>query len=98
VIILLYKDKNYWWILGFKSLPKYSSDDFFSVISKRYEQASTIITTNKDFDAWNDIFENPVFTKATVDRAMHHAEVFHIKGMSYRTRARNQIKNEAKVG
>ena len=71
--------------LGFKTLPKYSSDDFFSVISKRYEQASTIITTNKDFDVWEDVFEDKVLTKAIVDRVMHHANIFYIKGISYRT-------------
>lgn len=72
--------------LGFKQLPKYSSDDFFNVISKRYEKASTIITTNKDFDNWVDIFEDKVLTKAIVDRVMHHAEVFYIRGTSYRTK------------
>lgn len=72
--------------LGFKTLPKYSSDDFFNLISKRYEKASTIITTNKNFDSWVEIFEDQVLTKAIVDRVMHHAEVFYIKGISYRTK------------
>lgn len=81
--------------LGFKKLPKYSSDDFFSVISKRYENKSTIITTNKDLDGWNDIFEEEVLTRAIIDRVMHHAYIFNIKGKSYRTK---KLKNEDKMG
>lgn len=70
--------------LGFKQLPKYSTDDFFSVISKRYEYKSTIITTNKELSEWNDIFDEEVLTRAIVDRVMHHAYTFNIKGKSYR--------------
>jgi len=55
--------------LGFKTLPKYSADDFFNVISKRYENKSTIITTNKEFESWNNIFEDEELTRAIVDRA-----------------------------
>jgi len=80
--------------LGFKSLPKYSTDDFFNVISKRYENKATIITTNKNFDKWNDIFEDEVLTKAIVDRVMHHATIFYIKGLSYRARkTKNEVQN-----
>jgi len=70
--------------LGFKQLPKYSTDDFFNVISKRYEQKSTIITTNKEIGDWDDIFDEPVLTRAIVDRLLHHAVIFNIKGNSYR--------------
>ena len=66
--------------LGFKQLPKYSTDDFFSLISKRYENKATIITTNKEIACWNDIFDEPVLTRAIVDRVMHHACLFNIKG------------------
>ena len=70
--------------LGFKQLPKYSSDDFFAIISKRYEHKSTIITTNKEIQEWNDIFDEEVLTRAIVDRLMHHASIFNIRGKSYR--------------
>ena len=70
--------------LGFKQLPKYSSDDFFAIISKRYEHKSTIITTNKEIEDWNDIFDEEVLTKAIVDRLMHYVSIFNIKGKSYR--------------
>ncbi len=76
--------------LGFKQLPKYSSDDFFSVISKRYENKSTIITTNKELSEWNDIFDEEMLTRAIVDRLIHYATIFNIKGKSYRMK---KIKN-----
>ena len=70
--------------LGFKQLPKYSTDDFFNVISKRYEHKSTIITTNKTIEEWNDIFDEPVLTKAIVDRILHHSSIITINGKSFR--------------
>jgi DNA replication protein DnaC len=84
--------------LGFKSLPKYSSDDFFNVISKRYETGSIIITTNKVLDEWNDIFEEAVLTNAILDRLIHHSVIFNIRGKSYRSRQLKQIKEEVKMG
>ena len=80
--------------LGFKQLPKYSTDDFFNVISKRYETKSTIITTNKIIDQWNDIFDEQVLTRAIVDRIMHHASIISINGKSFRMKTKNQNKNE----
>lgn len=82
--------------LGFKQLPKYSTDDFFSIISKRYEYKSTIITTNKELSQWNDIFDEPVLTRAIVDRVMHHVSLFNIKGKSYRMK-KNYYKEGVKM-
>ena len=79
--------------LGFKQLPKYSTDDFFNVISKRYEHKSTIITTNKVIEEWNDIFDETVLTTAIVDRLLHHSSVITIKGKSFRMK--NNKKKEA---
>lgn len=79
--------------LGFKQIPKYSTDDFFSVIAKRYETKATIITTNKPVDEWNDIFDEEVLTKAMVDRIMHHVFLINIKGNSYRMKNNSGGKN-----
>lgn len=76
--------------LGFKQLPKYSADDFFTVISKRYENKSTIITTNKDFADWNEIFADELLSRAIIDRVMHHSYIMNINGKSYRM---NKSKN-----
>jgi len=77
--------------MGFKKIPAYSGDDFFEVISKRYEKGSVIITTNKSFDSWGDIFADPVLASAIIDRIVHYSTIINIKGLSYR---RKDIKNK----
>jgi DNA replication protein DnaC len=72
--------------LGFKALPSYSADDFFDVISKRYEKGSCIITTNKNFEQWGDIFTDNILASAILDRMVHHSKIFKINGPSYRTK------------
>ena len=56
--------------LGFKKLPRYSADDFFEVIARRYETGSLIITTNKPFDKWGDIFTDTTMALAILDRVV----------------------------
>jgi len=72
--------------LGIKKIPGYSADDFFEVISKRYEKGSVIITTNKTFEQWTDIFSDAVLASAIIDRVVHHSVVIRINGKSYRTK------------
>lgn len=81
--------------LGFKKLPSYSADDFFEVISKRYEKGSCIITTNKSFEQWGDIFADQVLSSAILDRLIHYATIFKINGPSYRTKTlKGNVNNE----
>jgi DNA replication protein DnaC len=72
--------------LGFKKLPGYSADDFFEVISKRYEKGSVIVTTNKAFEQWGDIFADNVLASAILDRIAHYSTVIKINGPSYRAK------------
>ena len=72
--------------MGFKKLPGYSADDFFEIISKRYEKGSVIITTNKSFEQWGDIFADNVLAAAIIDRIAHHSMVIKISGPSYRAK------------
>lgn len=72
--------------LGFKKIPNYSADDFFEIISKRYENGSVIITTNKTFEQWSDIFDDAILASAILDRVVHHSSIINIKGPSYRTK------------
>ncbi len=72
--------------LGFKKLPSYSADDFFEIISRRYEQGSLIITTNKPFDKWGDIFTDQTMASAILDRVVHHSVIIQISGPSYRAK------------
>lgn len=84
--------------LGFKKLPEYSADDFFEVISKRYERSSCIVTTNKDFEQWGDIFSDGILSSAILDRLVHYSAVIRVSGASYRAKniKDNKIKVEAK--
>jgi len=61
-------------------------DDFFEVISKRYENGSVIISTNKSFEQWMDIFSDSVLSSAIIDRIAHHCTVIKINEQSYRTK------------
>lgn len=72
--------------LGFKKFPQYAADDFFEVISKRYEAGSLIITTNKPFEDWATIFGDSILAGAILDRVVHHSMIFTIKGQSYRSK------------
>lgn len=72
--------------LGFKKLPSYSGDDFFEVISKRYEKGSVIITTNKPFEQWGDIFTDNILASAILDRIVHYSTIIKINGPSFRAR------------
>jgi DNA replication protein DnaC len=63
---------------------------FFSLVSSRYERASLIVSSNKTFSAWAEIFGDPVAVAAMVDRLVHHAEVIALKGESYRLRGRGK--------
>lgn len=58
----------------------------FSLVSARYERASMIVTSNKAFSAWGEIFGDEVTAAAMIDRLVHHAEILALKGDSYRLR------------
>ena len=72
--------------LGFKRVPGYSADDFFEIISKRYEKGSVIITTNKTFEQWGDIFTDNILASAILDRVVHYSTIVKINGPSYRAK------------
>lgn len=71
--------------LGFLPIDKSGSDLLFQVISGRYEQGALVITSNKAFKNWPEIFNNDsTLTSAILDRLLHHAETVVIEGKSYR--------------
>src|SRR5213075_1743613 len=61
----------------------------FSLVSSRYERASMIVTSNKPFSAWGEIFGDDAVATAMLDRLVHHAEILALKGDSYRLRDRD---------
>jgi DNA replication protein DnaC len=71
--------------LGYLPIDKAGADLLFQIISKRYENGSIIITTNRVFKNWPEIFNNdPTLTSALLDRLLHHTETIMIEGQSYR--------------
>jgi DNA replication protein DnaC len=62
---------------------------FFQLVSARYERASLIVTSNKPFGRWGEVFGDEVVAAAMIDRLVHHAEVIALKGDSYRLKDRN---------
>lgn len=61
---------------------------FFQFVSSRYEKASTIITSNKSFIDWQELFGDQVIASAILDRLLHHCRVVNIKGHSYRLKGK----------
>ena len=57
---------------------------FFQLVSSRYERASLIVTSNKPFGRWGEVFGDEVVAAAMIDRLVHHAEVVSLRGDSYR--------------
>jgi len=71
--------------LGYLPIDKTGADLLFQIISKRYEQGSLVITTNRAFKKWPEIFNNDeTLTSALLDRLLHHTEVVTIEGSSFR--------------
>jgi len=63
---------------------------FYQIISDRYEQKGTIITSNKSLRAWADVLQDSSLAAALIDRLMHHGEVFYLSGESYRLRGKKK--------
>lgn len=70
--------------LGYIPLNQEDSNLFFQFVSHHYERDSLIITSNKGFRGWGDIFGDKVIASAVLDRLLHHSHVVNIKGSSYR--------------
>lgn len=71
--------------LGYLPIDKLGADLLFQIISQRYERGALIITSNRAFKHWPQIFNNDAtLTSAILDRLLHHAEIMAIEGKSYR--------------
>jgi DNA replication protein DnaC len=70
--------------VGYLSYSNRHADLLFELVSRRYEQMSTLITTNRRFAEWNEVFPNAACVVSLVDRLVHHADVLSLEGKSYR--------------
>lgn len=62
---------------------------FFRLVSSRYERASLIVTSNKPFGRWGEVFGDDIVAPAMIDHLVHHAELIALKGESYRLKDRD---------
>lgn len=76
--------------IGYMPMSREDASLFFRVIARRYEKASTILTSNKSFVDWGEVFGDPVLATAILDRLLHHATTLNIKGESYRLKERRR--------
>jgi DNA replication protein DnaC len=70
--------------VGYLSYSNRHADLLFELVSRRYELSSTIITTNRPFAEWHEVFPNAACVVSLVDRLIHHAEIHRLDGESYR--------------
>jgi DNA replication protein DnaC len=75
--------------VGYIPFDPQAANLMFMLVSRRYERASLIVTSNKPFSAWGEIFGDDAVAVAMVDRLVHHAELISLKGDSYRLRDRD---------
>jgi DNA replication protein DnaC len=74
--------------VGYQPLERPEANLVFQVISKRYEKGSTLLTSNKSFGEWGQVFGDEVLATAILDRLLHHCDVVAINGPSYRLKNR----------
>jgi DNA replication protein DnaC len=70
--------------VGYTPISREECHLFYRFVATRYEKASTVITSNKAFGDWAELFHDPVIVSAVLDRLLHHSVVINIKGHSYR--------------
>ena len=72
--------------VGYLPIDMEAANMLFQLVNKRYERNSTIITTNKPFSKWGELFGDNMIANAILDRLLHHSHVISITGKSYRTK------------
>jgi DNA replication protein DnaC len=75
--------------VGYIPFDPHAANLIFQLVSARYERASMIVTSNKPFSAWGEIFGDEVVAAAMIDRLVHHAEILALKGDSYRLKGKD---------
>ena len=73
--------------IGYLPITTGGANLFFQLVNARYEKGAMILTSNRGFAEWGDVFGDPVVATALLDRLLHHAVVIQIEGASYRLRA-----------
>jgi DNA replication protein DnaC len=88
--------------VGYLSYSNRHADLLFEIINRRYEKRATLVTTNRPFGEWNEVFPNAACVVSLIDRLVHHSEIIAIAGESYRMKeaqeqaAKRQKKHKGK--
>jgi DNA replication protein DnaC len=77
--------------IGYLPVTRTGAMLFFQLMSRRYEHASTVLTSNKGFEEWGEIFGDEVMAAALIDRLLHHCHIVNIRGNSYRVRHHSDL-------
>lgn len=75
---------------GLQVLSPQAVQDLYEIITERYERGSLIVTSNRAFDEWADVFSNDLLASAALDRLTHHAHTLTMRGDSFRQRHRRK--------
>jgi len=81
--------------IGYLAVGAGAGNLFFQLVNARYEKGAMILTSNRGFAEWGEVFGDPVVATALLDRLLHHAVVVHIEGASYRLRQHADLVPEA---
>lgn len=76
--------------MGYLPMNRHEASLFFRLLTRRYERASLIITSNKSFVDWGEVFNDQVLATAILDRLLHHSTTVNIKGESYRLKEKRK--------
>jgi DNA replication protein DnaC len=79
--------------IGYLPVSRTGAMLFFQLMSRRYEHASTVLTSNKSFAEWGEVFGDEVMAAALIDRLVHHCHLVNIRGNSYRMRQHADLRS-----
>ena len=80
--------------LGMRKLPHTAAEDLLEIIMRRYERASTLLTSNRPVDDWGKLLGDTAAVTALLDRLLHHAHVLKCGPRSWRTKVQTDLRTE----
>jgi DNA replication protein DnaC len=84
--------------LCMRKLPHTAAEDLLEIVMRRYERASTLITSNRPIDDWGKLLGDTAAVTALLDRLLHHAHVLECGPRSLRTKVQTDLRTEESVG
>ena len=81
--------------LGMRKLPHTAAEDLLELVMRRYERASTLLTSNRPVDDWGKLLGDTAAVTALLDRLLHHAHILKCGPRSWRTKAQTDLRQEA---